>query len=128
MGRKMKTPPRYGTERNATMKTEIKIVNLTEVTNTVRIADKEFVLFSFELSELPNELKELGYQKKMYGTIEKSEVENGIIKAGRNLGYFARGNTVAEALESRIDRVMTAGKSLEEILAYYKAKNEKKVG
>lgn len=110
------------------MKTEIKIVNLTEVTNTVRIADKEFVLFSFELSELPNELKELGYQKKMYGTIEKSEVENGIIKAGRNLGYFARGNTVAEALESRIDRVMTAGKSLEEILAYYKAKNEKKVG
>ena len=124
----MKTPTRYGTERNATMKTEIKIVNLTEVTNTVRIADKEFVLFSFELSELPNELKELGYQKKMYGTIEKSEVENGIIKAGHNLGYFAHGNTVAEALESRIDRVMTAGKSFEEILAYYKAKNEKKVG
>lgn len=109
------------------MKTEIKIVNLTEISNRVRITGKEFVLFSFELSKLTDELKELGYQKKMYGTIEKSEVENGIIKAAHNLGYFAHGNTVAEAMESRIDRVMTAGKSIEEILAYYKAKDEKKV-
>ena len=64
----------------------------------------------------------------MYGTIEKSKAENGIIKASHNLWYFAHGNTIAEALVSRIGRVMTEEKSFEECLAYHKAKNEKKVG
>lgn len=92
-----------------------RMANFTRI-STLHTHGDTYEVVSFELKDLTDEMKSLGWTETQYGTIDHRLIHNGQIQANVSLGELCHGNTIAEALEDR-ERRYECAKLLEKLKA-----------